>query len=68
MIFSADGHIGTNNHVVADAERVTVTLQDGREFIAQVIGRDPPTDVALVKIDATGLRAVTFAESSQASC
>ena len=52
FIVSNDGYILTNNHVVADADRVNVTLFDKRSFSAKVIGRDPTTDVAVVKIDA----------------
>jgi serine protease Do len=55
FIVSTDGYILTNNHVVADAERVTVALEDKRVFDAKVIGRDPSTDVALIKIDAKNL-------------
>jgi len=66
FIVSRDGYILTNNHVVADADRVTVRLLDNREFQARVIGRDPNTDVAVIKIDATNLPAVTFGNSEQA--
>lgn len=52
FIISADGYIMTNNHVVGDADKVTVQLLDGREFDAEIVGTDPPTDVALIKIDA----------------
>lgn len=52
FIISADGYIMTNNHVVGDADRVTVRLLDGREFTAKIVGTDPPTDIALIKIDA----------------
>src|SRR5580765_3399331 len=52
FIVSNDGYILTNNHVVADADKVTVTLFDKRQFEAKVVGRDPTTDVAVVKIDA----------------
>ncbi|MCK5913696.1 MAG: Do family serine endopeptidase, partial [Desulfuromusa sp.] len=52
FIISADGYIMTNNHVVGDADKVTVQLLDGREYTAKIIGTDPPTDVALIKIDA----------------
>ena len=52
FIVTKDGYILTNNHVVADADRVTVTLLDNRRFPAKVIGRDPTTDVALIKVDA----------------
>ncbi len=55
FIVSKDGYILTNNHVVADADKVTVTLLDKRSFEAKVIGRDPTTDVAVIKIDGTGL-------------
>ena len=55
FIVSPDGYIITNNHVVADADRVNVTLADHRIFSAKVIGRDSTTDVAVVKIDAKGL-------------
>ncbi|MBN1957048.1 MAG: DegQ family serine endoprotease [Desulfuromonadales bacterium] len=52
FIISADGYIMTNNHVVGDADKVTVQLLDGREYDAKIIGTDPPTDVALIKIEA----------------
>ncbi|WP_321368219.1 DegQ family serine endoprotease [uncultured Desulfuromusa sp.] len=52
FIISADGYIMTNNHVVSDADKVSVQLLDGREFEAKIIGTDPPSDVALIKIDA----------------
>jgi serine protease Do len=54
FIIDADGHIMTNNHVVANASRVTVRLLDGRVFNARVIGRDSATDVAVIKIEPTG--------------
>ena len=68
VIVSSDGYILTNNHVVSDqrgdiADEVTVKLQDGRELPAEVIGRDPQTDVAVIKIDAQDLPAITFANS-----
>jgi serine protease Do len=63
FIVSADGYILTNNHVVADADRVTVKLLDNREFSARVIGRDPATDVAVIKIDADHLPAVALGNS-----
>ncbi|MEA2294789.1 MAG: hypothetical protein QOE86_2428, partial [Solirubrobacteraceae bacterium] len=56
FIVTKDGYIMTNNHVVADADRVTVTLLDNRKFPAKVIGRDPTTDVAVIKVDPKGLR------------
>ena len=51
FIISKDGYILTNNHVVQDADRITVTLTDERQFSAKVIGRDPKTEIALIKID-----------------
>ncbi|HEY1852066.1 MAG TPA: Do family serine endopeptidase [Candidatus Binataceae bacterium] len=54
FIISRDGYILTNDHVVENAQRIAVTLQDGREFSARVIGRDEKTDIALIKIDAAG--------------
>jgi serine protease Do len=63
IIVSADGYILTNNHVVDDAESVKVTLADGRELTAKVIGTDKKTDVAVIKVEAQGLPAMTFANS-----
>lgn len=65
FIISADGYIMTNNHVVGDADRVTVTLLDGREFTAKTIGTDPPSDVAIIKIDADGLPFLKLGDSDQ---
>lgn len=65
VIISADGYIATNNHVVEGADTVTVALTDGREFTAKVVGRDPQTDLAVVKIDAKDLPAVVVADSTQ---
>jgi serine protease Do len=63
VIVSSNGYIVTNNHVVDGAKEVTVTLSDGRELRARVVGRDPQTDVAVVKVSATDLPAITFANS-----
>ncbi|HEY1793936.1 MAG TPA: Do family serine endopeptidase [Opitutaceae bacterium] len=63
VIISSDGYIVTNNHVVDHAKEVTVTLSDGREFRARVVGRDPQTDVAVIKVSAKDLPAITFAPS-----
>ena len=65
VIVSPDGYILTNNHVVKDASEIHVALADGREFSAKVIGADPKTDVAVVKIKAEGLPALTFADSGE---
>jgi serine protease Do len=64
VIVSQDGYILTNNHVVDGAKEVKVTLTDGREFTAKVIGRDRKTDVAVVKIDADNLPVVPMADSN----
>jgi len=63
FIFRSDGYILTNNHVVDAADRVTVVLQDRREFDARIVGRDPNTDVAVLKIEATGLPVVELGDS-----
>ncbi len=55
FIVSHDGYILTNNHVVADADEVTVTLHDDRQFTAKVVGTDPKSDVAVLKIEADNL-------------
>ena len=60
FIVSPDGYILTNNHVVENAERVNVTLLDKRVFRARIIGRDPSTDVAVIKIDGGNLPTVQF--------
>ena len=65
FIISADGYILTNAHVVADAAVVTVKLTDRREFSAKVVGVDRHSDVALIKIAATGLPAVRFGDLSR---
>jgi serine protease Do len=64
VIVNANGYILTNNHVVSGASDVEVFTQDQKKFKAKVIGTDPLTDVAVVKIDATGLPTLTFADSS----
>ncbi|MDR2839433.1 MAG: DegQ family serine endoprotease [Azonexus sp.] len=65
FIIGADGYIMTNAHVVDGADEVTVRLTDKREFKAKIIGADKRTDVALLKIDATGLPAVKLADPAQ---
>jgi len=65
FILTADGRILTNAHVVEGAEQVDVTLRDGREFKGQVIGRDPVTDVAVVKIEASDLPTVKLGDSER---
>jgi serine protease Do len=63
FIISADGYILTNNHVVDEFDRFTVTLSDGRRFTAKVVGADAYTDVAVIKIDGQRLPFVTFGNS-----
>lgn len=65
IIISPDGYIVTNNHVVEDASKITVTLNDKQVFDGQVIGTDPSTDLALVKIDAQNLPFIQFANSDE---
>jgi serine protease Do len=66
FIVSKDGYILTNNHVVADFDRVTVHLLDNRVFPAKVVGRDPTTDVAVLKIDANDLPTAQMGDDQQA--
>lgn len=63
VILSTDGYIVTNNHVIDGANRLEVTLNDNRTFDATVIGTDPSTDIALVRIDATDLHVIPMADS-----
>jgi serine protease Do len=65
FILSPDGYVMTNAHVVEDASEVMVTLPDKREFKARIIGADKRTDVAVVKIDATGLPALKMGDVSK---
>ncbi len=65
VIVTKDGYILTNNHVVDGADEVKVALQDGREFTAKVIGRDPKSDVAVIKIEANNLPLVPMADSDK---
>lgn len=63
FVISPDGYILTNNHLVEDANKITVKLADGKEFEAETIGRDRDTDVAVVKIDADDLPTLELADS-----
>ena len=65
VIVTKDGYILTNNHVVDGASELKITLNAGREFKAKVVGRDPKSDVAVVKVDAQDLPAIAFADSGQ---
>lgn len=66
VIISADGYIVTNNHVVQDAERISVTLNDKRVLPARLVGNDPATDLAVIKVEAEGLTAIPFGNSDSA--
>ena len=63
VIISSDGYIVTNNHVIDKADQLTVTLNDKRQFEATLIGTDPTTDIALIKVDAKDLPVVSFGQS-----
>ena len=63
VIISSDGYIATNNHVIDNASQIEVVLTDRRSFNAKLIGRDPNTDLALLKVDATNLTAVAMGNS-----
>jgi serine protease Do len=65
VIISPDGYVITNNHVVEGADELTVHLADKRRFKAKVVGTDPRTDLALLKIDETGLPALPWGDSSK---
>lgn len=65
VIISADGYIITNNHVIEDAESVEVKLNDNRTFTAKIVGRDPSTDIALLKIQANDLPYIRYGDSEQ---
>lgn len=65
VIISADGYIVTNNHVIADAERLEVTLNDNRNYPATIVGADPTTDLALIKIDAPDLHVIPVGDSEK---
>ncbi|MGN1215920.1 MAG: trypsin-like peptidase domain-containing protein [Candidatus Cryptobacteroides sp.] len=63
VIIRSDGYIVTNNHVVANATKVEVTLNDNKKYEAKVIGTDPATDIALIKIEAENLPTIAFGDS-----
>ncbi len=65
VIMSPEGYLLTNNHVVADADQIVVALKDGRETLARLIGSDPETDLAVLKIDLKNLPAITLGRSDQ---
>lgn len=63
FLISTDGLLITNYHVAGDSEKITIVLQDGRSFQPEIIGFDPYTDLAVLKIDATALKALRFGNS-----
>jgi serine protease Do len=65
VIVSADGYIITNNHVIAKADEIKVLLNDKREFAGKIVGTDPKTDLAVVKINATGLPNIPWGDSDK---
>jgi serine protease Do len=66
VVFTTDGAILTNNHVIDHALTINVRFRDGRLLPAKLLGRDPATDLAIIKVDATGLTAAKFADSDAA--
>ena len=64
VIISSDGYIVTNNHVIAQAREVSVTLPDKREFMGKIIGVDPKSDLAVVKVNASHLPAIAWGDAS----
>ena len=65
FIVRPDGYIFTNVHVIEDADKIDVKLQDGREFPARVVGADEKTDIAVIKIDAKNLPVVQLGDSDE---
>ncbi|HLD67555.1 MAG TPA: Do family serine endopeptidase AlgW [Pseudomonas sp.] len=65
VIMSTEGYLLTNNHVTAGADQIVVALKDGRETLARIIGSDPETDLAVLKIDLPDLPAITLAASDK---
>lgn len=64
VILTTDGYIVTNNHVIEDAQKITVRLSAGAEYEATLVGTDTQTDIAILRIDATGLTPATIGDSS----
>lgn len=67
VIVSPQGYILTNNHVIEEADAINVSLPDGRKAVAKVVGTDPDTDLAVIKIDLPDLPAIVFGQTDQAS-
>ena len=66
VVISSDGYIVTNNHVIENADQIEITLSDNQTYKAELIGADPNTDLALIKVDAGDLEAVPLGNSDQA--
>lgn len=64
VIITSDGYIATNNHVVEGASKITVTTADSKSYTAKLVGRDEQTDIAVLKLEATGLKNATLGKSS----
>ena len=65
VIVSQDGYIITNNHVIADADDIEITLHDNRSYKARIVGTDPSTDLALLQVKAEGLPQISFSDSDK---
>jgi len=65
VIISADGYIVTNNHVIEGSRKITVRLSNGKDFDATLVGRDSKTDLAVLRINATGLKSATLGDSDK---
>jgi len=65
VIISSDGYIATNNHVIEGSSKITVRLSNGKDYEAALVGRDSKTDLAVLKINASGLKAATFGNSDK---
>lgn len=65
VVVTADGYILTNNHVVQGADTIKISFNDGRELTAKVVGTDPKSDLAVIKVDAKDLKHITFADSDK---
>src|SRR5690606_13666917 len=63
VIISQDGYIVTNNHVIKGSDKIEVVLNNQKSYLAELVGTDPNTDIALLKIDATGLPFIKFVDS-----
>lgn len=62
IVLQGDGHILTNNHVIENVEKIEVTLQDGTKKPGHLVGSDPPTDIAVIKIEEDGLKTPEFGD------